>query len=255
MRRNFLVPLQSFGSWEELNNYLIDKCRKRRMKKAARKESTIGELFEEERESFLPLPETPFDACKSVSTKASSQSLARFKNNDYSVPVEYAHRDVTLKAYPYNVKIIHKDKVIAVHDRSFGRNDVVFDPLHYVPLLKRKPGAIDEARPFESWELPGCFDTFRRLLESRLGRPGTRDYIRVLQLLLEYTLPEVRAAIESSIDCGAINYESVKMILKGSRHDCFRTYPLSRSKLANLPAVRVSKQNVSNYSTLVSGGV
>ncbi|MEM8936971.1 MAG: hypothetical protein AAGC77_11245 [Pseudomonadota bacterium] len=30
---------------------------------------------------------------------------------------------------------------IARHERSYERNDIVFNPLHYLALLERKPGA------------------------------------------------------------------------------------------------------------------
>ena len=254
VRRNFLVPMQSFGSWEDLNAYLVDKCLKRRTQKAAGKNLTIGELFKEEQSTFLPLPEAPFDACRSVSTRVSSLSLVRFKNNDYSVPVEFAYRDVELKAYPYHVEIVHKDALVAVHERSFDVGDLKLNPLHYVPLLKSKPGAIDDARPFEGWELPGCFDAMRRLLQGRQGKPGIREYIRVLQLLLEFRQAEVQAAVEKAMECSAISYESVRMLVVCGREKRFRAYPLSQEKLITLPSVRVNKRDLSQYSALVSGG-
>ncbi len=255
MRRNFLVPRQSFPSWNELNAYLLEECRKRRSDCAARKKQTIGELFEEERGTFLPLPPVPFEACRHVDTRVSSLSLVRFKNNDYSVPVEYAHRDVTLKAFPFHVELCHKDAIIAVHERSFETDDVKFNPLHYVPLLKKKPGALEGALPFEGWELPECFDTLRRLLEGRRGKQGKREYIMLLQLLLDYSIIEVRRAVEKAIYCGAVSYESVKMLVMAGREPMFRAYPLSKEKLIALPRVRVSKQNIADYSQLVRGGV
>lgn len=254
-RRNFFVPMPSFASWDALNAYLLDKCKKRRAEKAARKDKTIGELFEEERSSFLPLPESPFDACQMFGTSVSSLSLVRFKNNDYSVWVEYAYRDVLLKAYAFHIEIVHKDSVVAVHERSFGENEVILDPLHYVPLLQQKPGALEQARAFDGWELPECFGIFHRLLEGRLGKQGTREYIRVLQLLLEYTQDEVCSAIERAISCSAINYESVRMLLVSGREKEFRAYPLSGARLMNLPMVSVKSQRISDYSALISGGV
>jgi len=256
-RRNYLVPRQSFPSWDELNAYLLAECNKRRAECAARKKQTIGELFEEERGTFLPLPEVPFEACRYVDTRVSSLSLVRFKNNDYSVPVEYAYRDVTLKAFPFHVEVCHKDAIIAVHDRSFETDDIKFNPLHYVPLLKKKPGALDGARPFEGWELAECFDTFRRLLEGRCdsgGKKGKREYIMILQLLLRYSIAEVRRAIEKAIECGAISYESVNMLVMAAREPAIKAYPLSKDKLAVLPSVRVEKQNLADYTQLVTGG-
>ena len=48
--------------------------------------------------------------------------------------------------------------------RSYGREDFVFDPRHYLALLERKIGALDQAAPLQGWTLPGEFGTLRRLL-------------------------------------------------------------------------------------------
>jgi integrase len=38
--------------------------------------------------------------------------------------------------------------------------------LHYLPLIERKVGALDQAAPLRGWDLPGVFATLRRLLEE-----------------------------------------------------------------------------------------
>ena len=43
---------------------------------------------------------------------------------------------------------------------------MVFDPLHFLPLLEQKVGALDQAAPLRGWELPQKFATLRRLLEA-----------------------------------------------------------------------------------------
>ena len=60
---------------------------------------------------------------------------------------------------------------------------MVFDPLHYLPVIERKTGALDQAAPLAGWELPDAFATLRRLMEARSGRAGRREYVQVLRLL------------------------------------------------------------------------
>ena len=60
--------------------------------------------------------------------------------------------------------------VIARHTRSDEREDFVYGPIHYLPLLEQKTGALDQAAPLQGWDLPEEFGTLRRLLESRMGR-------------------------------------------------------------------------------------
>ena len=97
-------------------------------------------MLEEERRTFLPLPPAEFEACRKEERRASSLSLVRHKTNSYSVPVEYAYRELIVKVYVFHIDICHKDNVIARHKRSYGRDDFVFNPLHYLPLLEQKPG-------------------------------------------------------------------------------------------------------------------
>ena len=86
-------------------------------------------------------------ACEQVTGQVSSQSLVRYRTNDYSVPVAYGHRQVWVRGYVDRVVIGCAGEVIARHARCYERADMVFNPLHYLPLLERKLGAFDQAAP------------------------------------------------------------------------------------------------------------
>jgi hypothetical protein len=106
-RRNFMVPVPRVTSWEELNGHLLEECRKRRERKLWGQQETIAQRFERDREKLLPLPATPYEACEKRTTCASSQALVRYETNDYSVPVEYEHRQVLVKAFVWELVISH----------------------------------------------------------------------------------------------------------------------------------------------------
>ena len=63
------------------------------------------------------MPAAPFDACDQAAGQVNSQSLVRYKTNDYSVPVAYGHRDVWLRGYVDQVVIGCGGEVIARHPR------------------------------------------------------------------------------------------------------------------------------------------
>jgi len=255
IRKNFLVPIPRVASWDELNEHLLGECQKRLSSKASGKDKTIGELLEEERGSFLPLPPVPFEACRIEERHVSSLSAVAFQNNSYSVPIDYAYREVTLKAYVFDLKICHKNEVIASHPRSYLQQEFICDHLHYIPLLQHKPGGLDSARPFASWDLPACFQVLRQKLESRSGNAGKREYILILQLLRDFTLPELRSAIEKALEHNCLNYESVKMILLSFREPSWEALPLSAERLSRLPRVYLETTDASNYQRLLTGGV
>ena len=147
VRRNFLVPIPSFESFEALNAHLEQRCLTRMDAQLRGKSETIGQRMERDLDALLPLPAAPYDACDQRASRVSSLSLVRYRTTDYSVPVAYGHRDVLVRGYVDRVVISCGSEVIARHPRSYQRDDFVFDPIHYLPLLERKTGALDQAAP------------------------------------------------------------------------------------------------------------
>ena len=141
-RRNFMVPVPRFPSWEAFNTWLEEQCRKRQGDILRGHTETIGTRLDRDLEVMLALPPAPFDACDQASGRVTSQALVRYKTNDYSVPVAYGHRDVWLRGYVDEVAIGCGGDLIARHPRSYEREDVVFDPLHYLPLVVSPSAAI-----------------------------------------------------------------------------------------------------------------
>ena len=190
-RRNFLVPIPTYRSFDELNAHLEEKCLERMERRLRGRKETIGERMARDLDVLLPLPATPYEACDKHTTRVSSLSLVRFRTNDYSVPVAYGHMEVLVRGYVDRVVISCGAEVIARHSRSYHRDDYVFNPIHYLPLLEQKTGALDQAAPLAGWELPEEFETLRRLLESRMGRRGKREYVQVLRLMENFRKEEV----------------------------------------------------------------
>ncbi len=104
-------------------------------------------------------------------------------------------------------------EVIARYPRSYERDDFVFDPIHYLPLLERKTAALDQAAPLQGWELPEEYGTLRRLLEARMGRRGKREFVQVLRLLEHFSHQEVHHAVKDALRLGALSFDAVKHLL------------------------------------------
>jgi hypothetical protein len=198
-RRNFMVPIPEFPTWEAFNDWLEEQCRKRQADKLRGHSETIGERLRPDLEAMAPLPATPFEACDQASGRVSSLALVRYKTNDYSVPVAYGHRDVWIRAYVDRVVIGSGGEIIARHLRSYDREDMVFDPVHYLPLIEKKIGAFEQAAPLAGWELPKAFATLQRLMEARLLKAGRREYVQVLRLLENFEMEEVHAAVRTAL--------------------------------------------------------
>ena len=251
-RLNYLVPVPQVGSLEELNRFLEERCRRELTRKLRGKTKTKGELLEEDKAAFLPLPAARFDASRKVSTCVSSMSLVRFDRNDYSVPVKHAHQTVVVKGGIERVEIFRDKELIACHKRLWGEGDASYQPRHYLELLERKPGGLDHARPFEGWELPECFDDLRRRLEADYGADGKRDYIQVLMLLGKYPVARLAKAVKKALNYGAIRPDAVRQFLFDDpdlRRTVFRL-----DGREHLKAVNVSGTDVSAYDDLLASG-
>lgn len=251
VRRNLFVPLPAFPSFEALNAYLDAQCRKRLEQQGKGDTQTIGERLEQERESLLQLPQTPYDASDKEARRVSSLSLVRYRGNDYSVPVAYGHREVLVRGYVHQLVISCGDQVIAQHTRSYQKGDFVYDPIHYLPLLEHKVGALDQAAPLAGWELPPEFDTLRRLLESRLGKRGKREYVQVLRLLETFRQQEVQQGIRDALRLGTIGFDAVKHLLLCRIEG--RPPRLDLAEYPYLPRARVETTSTSAYLSLLGG--
>jgi hypothetical protein len=251
-RRNFLVPVPRVESFDVLNAHLEARCRERRGARLRGHDETIGERLARDQAALLPLPAVPYEACDIRSARVSSLSLVRYRGNDYSVPVAYGHREVVVRGYVEAVVIGCGAAEIARHRRSYGREDVLLEPLHYLALLERKTGALDQAAPLAGWELPEAFLTLRRLLETRLGKAGRREWVQVLRLLEVFRPEEVEAGVEEALRLGAIGFDAVKHLVlcrierRPPRLD-LEVYPY-------LPRARVATTSARAYLELLAEG-
>ena len=251
IRRNFLVPVPRAESFAALNDALAEQCRRRQAARLRGHKETIGERLERDRQVLLPLPPAPYDACDKRPGRASSLSLVRYRSNDYSVPVAYGHREVLIRGYVDEVVISCGAEVIARHRRSYDSEDLIFDPLHYLPLIEQKIGALDQAAPLAGWDLPEAFITLRRLLEARMGKAGKREYVQVLRLLETFRLEEVEGAVGDALRLGAIGFDAVKHLVLCRIER--RPPRLNLDVYPYLPRARVAMTSAKSYMSLLSG--
>jgi transposase len=250
-RRNFLVPIPQFDSFQALNAHLETCCRRRMVDRLRGHAESIGERLERDLTALRqPLP-PPYDACEKVPATVSSLSLVRYRRNDYSVPTSFGHRQVVVRGYVHEVVIACGTEVIARHPRSYEREDFVFDPLHYLALIEQKINALDQAAPLAGWQLPEEFATLRRLLEARMGKGGKREFVQVLRLMEVFRIEEVAAAVRDAIARGAISFDAVKhlVLCRVER----RPPRLDMTIYPYLPKATVATTSARSYMALLAG--
>ena len=147
LRQRLFIPRPHVKTLEELNRQLEDGCiaYARESRHPDDRERTVWEAFEGERPALLPI-RGPFDGFREVDVSASKTCLVRFDRNRYSIEAKAANRPVQLRAYADRVVVRFDGEVVATHERVFGRDRVRYNPLHYLPVLARKPGALRNGR-------------------------------------------------------------------------------------------------------------
>ncbi len=216
VRERFFSPRLRVRSYEELNATLLDRCvaYARAHRHPELRDRTIWEVFEAERPSLVPYTGR-FDGFHAVTASVSKTCLVRFDNNKYSVTAGAVGRPVEIRAYAERIEIRQDGRVVGEHRRHFGRDQTVFDPWHYVPVLARKPGAWRNGAPFKDWLLPSALERVRRKLAD--AGDGDRQMVDILTAVLSDGLTAVEAACAEALRDGVHSADVVLNILARQR--------------------------------------
>jgi hypothetical protein len=216
VRERFFTPRLRVRSYEELNAWLLDRCvaHARAHPHPELRDRTIWEVFEAERPSLVPYPGR-FDGFHAVPASVSKTCLVRFDNNRYSVAAHALGRPVEIRAYADRIELRQDGRVVGNHARHFGRDQTVYDPWHYVPVLARKPGALRNGAPFKDWVLPPGLERVRRRLAG--SADGDRQMVRILTTVLSDGLAVVEAACQAALHDGVHSADVILNILARQR--------------------------------------
>ena len=160
------------------------------------RDKTIWEVFEEECPRLGPYV-GPFDGFHAVPASVSKTCLVRFDKNRYAVDARAVGRPVEIRAYADRLACWQGGRIVGSHTRSFGRDRTIFDPVHYIPVLVRKPGALRNGAPFKEWELPIAIRRVQRKLERQPG--GDRQMVDILSAVLTDGIAAVEAACAEAL--------------------------------------------------------
>lgn len=166
------------------------------------RERTVAELFEDEREHLLRLPETMPAIDLVTPVAVDKTATVRFDTNRYSVPPLHARRTLTLVASDVEVRLLDGDEIVARHPRSWGRRQLVEIPEHCAAILATKPGA----RPAKGRDrLRAAVPRVDELLEHWLheGRNLGSMIARTLKLLDLYDERVLSQAVDDLIERGS----------------------------------------------------
>jgi len=216
-RGRFFKPIPRFETLADLNQWLEERCRAWAQVAAhpVQRERTVQAVFEaEDRPALIPY-RGPFDGFHEVEVVASKTCLVRYDYNRYSIEALAAGRHVQLRAYADRISVFHNGQSVAEHDRCFARNQIIYNPWHYLPVLVRKPGALRNGEPFRNWDLPPGLAEIRERLRGHAD--GDRQFVTILAAMPETELEAVEAACQAALTARLFSADAVLNLLSRGR--------------------------------------
>ncbi len=203
-RQSVFVPRLRFADLSELNHHLEEQmlAEARNSRHPEYQEKTVWEVFEEERPHLIKSP-VAFDGPVTEERRANSECLVNYDRNHYSVPCEYAGKQVTVRIYADRLVFAYKGRAVAEHRRCFNKGHHELNPLHYLALLERKPGALRNGRPFREWDLPKPIEEVWERI--RCFSDWDRQMTRILSSIPVYGLEAVSVACELALEAGTVS--------------------------------------------------
>ena len=256
-RRNFMVPLITATSFDDLNAQLLQRCRDDDQRTVDRQPTTIGAAWCHEQPFLRPLPTRDLPCCVERMVTLTPYSQVVYETNRYSVPVDQAARQLTLRAYPFRIEVLHQERVIAAHPRCYRREQDLFDPLHYLPLLEQRPAAFEHAIPVRRWraDWPAAYhQLLARLRERWPDGAGVRMFVRVLRLLNDYPAALLEAAITQALSFGCLDVDGVQLCLHRLQHPDSPPTSLDLGAHPQLSTIGTQPIDLRPYQRLLTGG-
>jgi transposase len=253
-RRNFMVPLPEVNSFEQLNAHLLACCQRDDQRQVKGQPMPIAEAWQIEKQQLRPLPAYHFVCCISREVCLNPYSQVVFETNRYSVPTDQAYPKLTLRAYAFDIEILHGKQVLARHARNYHKHQDILDPLHYLPLVERRPGAFEYATPIKNWrkDWPILYEQLLSDLQARYdGSAGIRHFIQILKLHNSYPAEVVQQAVEESLRYGSLHVDAIQLYIEQLSHPQPLPAPLDLSDHHPLQTIGTQPLNLSCYDQLL----
>jgi hypothetical protein len=128
--------------------------------------------------------------------------------------VRYVGRRLPVRLTGHTVEVLDDTKVVARHERAFGRYAEVLALDHYLEALKTKPGALPGATALAQARAKGTFtrshqaywDAARR---ARGDAAGTRALIEILLAHRSTSAAALTAAMDRAVASGCLDPQVV----------------------------------------------
>jgi len=247
-RRNFFVPIPEFKDMAEYNRKLLELADNNMHRKHYKKNQIIAELFLEDKEAMLKLPEKEFEVYKLEKAKADNYGKVKFDNHIYSTSPEYAGKQVWVKASAFDIVILDQDyRYIEKHKRLYGEQKESMKWLPYLKLMAKRPTALKYTGFFK--ELPQTLQDYFERCEYQQKKAALQVLSRMVSLT---DIQTATYAFETTIKRGLTDLDSIW----ATYYAMTNTLPVAGdiSLGDKIPEIKPYEVDTSSYDSLLTGG-
>jgi transposase len=244
-RRNFFVPVPVIEDFDAYNLELFERCEKDAEREHYKKHVLICELWEEEKQKLLYLPEYEYEVYRYETARLNKYGCAVIETNSYGLSPELAGQTVQAKIYFDRVELFYDHTLLKVYPRCYERDTEVLDWTQYVGTLCKKPHAVEHTRFFH--QLP-------KLWQEHLLATGGKERKSALMLLSEIVRDGNAALCDDTlalaVECGRTDTDSLRQCYYMIAKREYRPQPLTLTAAA--PALNYNP-NLTAYDGLTGG--
>jgi len=199
-RRNMFVPVPHITDFGQFNKELLEICELDMQREHYRKEKSIAELFETDRQAMLPVNTVDFKVARLQVSKANKYGKIVLDTNLYSTSPKFAQEQVYLEIGSDTVTILDLEyNFVVKHPRLYEKNGESMNWLPYLSLLAKRPYALKYTGFYN--ELPEIWQNHL----SEMSPEKKKDALLTLRSMLEktdmYTATEaLRAALRGGVE-------------------------------------------------------
>lgn len=178
---------------------------------------TVGEIpldrLAEERKALQPVPSSPQKVFAQITRHVRKDLTFTFETNQYTVPAPHFQKTVTLNVYPNSLEVFVGNDLIAVHERSTKRGQLIVGEGHVDdrPYEKRRRRSALQIA-FEN--LGPVAPSYLKGLARNRQKNMSEQARGILGLADQYGKDLVHAAMSRADGFGNYSFQAVKRIIE-----------------------------------------
>jgi len=245
-RRNMLVPVPIITDFDTFNAELLRRCDEDHEREHYEHSALISELWEEEKQQLLALPEYEYEVFRYESLPVNKSGFVTVDTGKYGLSPELHGKTVQAKIYFDKIEVFYDHSLLKTFRRSYEKNSEDCDWKDYLPSLVKKPGATEHTRFFN--QMPKLWQEY---LKSVKGNERKSALLLLSEIVEEGNEELCDDALELAHEYGRLDSDNIRQCyLLISKPE---NYPQPLKLISDAPLLNYHP-DLSIYDGLMAGG-